>query len=122
MSKRAEPGQSTVEFALVLPLVLLAVWLVMQSAVVVRDQLALWRTVGTAARLASIDPTNETAIRETVNDHLHLHLRDVDVEIDRTPPLVTVTLSSPYEIRLWFVGIRLFTMTASATMYEEAVG
>ena len=120
MSKRAEPGQSSVEFALVFPLVLLAVLLVVQSAVVVRDQLALWRAVGTAARLASIDPEDERSIREVVNDHLHL--RHVAVEIERVPPLVTVTLSSPYEIRLWFVGVRLFTMKASATMYEEAVG
>lgn len=120
MSKRAEPGQSSVEFALLFPLVLLAVWLVMQSVVVVRDQLALWRVVGTAARLASIDPADEKGIRQAVMDQLHLH--DVSVEIDRSPPLVTVTLSSPYEIRLWFVGVRLFTMKASATMYEEAVG
>ena len=120
MSKRAEPGQSSVEFALVFPLVLLAVWLVVQSAVVVRDQLALWHTVGTAARLASIDPTDEAGIRELVDERLHL--RKVEVEVDRSPPLVTVTLSRPYEIRLWFVGVRLFTMKASATMYEEAVG
>ena len=120
MSKKAEPGQSSVEFALVFPLVLLAVWLVVQSAVVVRDQLALWRAVGTAARLASIDPADEEGIREVVDEQLHLH--KVDVKVDRSPPFVTVTLSSPYEIRLWFVGVRLFTMKASATMYEEAVG
>ena len=120
MSRRDEPGQSSVEFALVFPLVLLAVWLVVQSAVVVRDQLALWRAVGTAARLASIDPTDEQGIREVVNNQTHL--RNVAMEIDRTSPLVTVTLSSPYEIRLWFVGVRIFTMTASATMYEEVVG
>ena len=120
MSKRDEPGQSSVEFALVFPLVLLAVWLVVQSAMIVRDQLALWRTVGTAARIASINPDDETSIRELVNDQLHLGA--VEVEVDRSPPLVTVTLSSPYEIRLWFVGVRLFTMTASATMYQEVVG
>jgi hypothetical protein len=120
MSKRAEPSQSSVEFALVFPLVLLAVWLVVQSAVIVRDQLALWRAAGTAARLASIDPTDEVGIHDVVNDQLHL--RKVEVEIDRASPLVTVTLSSPYEIRMWFVGVRLFTMKASATMYEEAVG
>ena len=120
MSKRAEPGQSTVEFALVFPLVLLAIWLVVQLAVVVRDQLTLWRTVGTAARLASISPTDENHIREFVLDEVHLH--DVEVQVDSSPPLITVTLTSPYEVRLWFVGVRLFTMTASATMYEEAVG
>lgn len=120
MSKKAEPGQSSVEFALVFPLVLLAVWLVVQSAVIVRDHLALWRTVGTAARLASIDPTDESGINELVNEQPHLD--KVKIEIDRAPPLVTVTLSSPYKLRLWFVGVRLFTMKASATMYEEAVG
>ena len=120
MSRKAEPGQSSVEFALVLPFVVLAIWLVVQTAVVVRDQLALWRVVGTAARIASIDPTNEVLVRDHVREHLHL--RNVVVELDRSPPLVTVTLSSPYEIRLWLVGVRVFTMTASATMYEEDVG
>ena len=120
MSRRAEPGQSTVEFALVFPLVLLAMWLVVQSTLVARDQLALWRTAGTAARLAAISPDDEGSIRDFVDEHLHL--RNVGVRVDRSPPFITVTLSSPYEVRLWFVGVRLFTMTASATMYEEVVG
>lgn len=120
MSKRAEPGQSTVEFALIFPLVLLSIWLVVQSAVVVRDQLTLWRTVGTAARLASISPDDENIVSDFVREEVHM--RNVVVQVDSSPPLITVTLTSPYEVRLWFVGVRLFTMTASATMYEEAVG
>lgn len=120
MSRRAEPGQSSVEFALVFPLALLAMWLVVQSALVVRDQLALWRTAGTAARIASISPSDEANVHEHVRQHLHL--RNVEVQVDRSPPLITVTLSSPYEVRMWFWGVRLFTMKASATMYEEVVG
>ena len=119
MSRRAEPGQSSVEFALLLPVVALAMGLVVQTAVIVRDQLALWRVVGTATRLASINPNDEAIVRSFVDDHLHL--RGVQVEIDHAPPLVTVTLEHPYEIRLWFVEVRVHTITASATMYAETV-
>lgn len=107
------------EFALLLPVVALAIGLVVQTAVIVRDQLALWRVVGTATRLASINPDDEAIVRSFVDDHLHL--RGVQVEIDHAPPLVTVTLEHPYEIRLWFVGVRVYTVTASATMYAETV-
>ena len=119
MFRRAEPGQSSVEFALLFPLVVLAMGLVVQTALIVRDQLSLWRIVGTATRLASINPTDEATVRSYVDDHLDL--RNVEVEIDHAPPLVTVTLEHPYEIRLWFVGVRVYTITASATMYAEAV-
>jgi hypothetical protein len=108
-----------VEFALLLPLVALAMGLIVQTAVIVRDQLSLWRVVGTATRLAAIHPDDEGIVRSYVDDHLHL--RDVDVEIDHTPPLVTVTLAHPYEIHLWFVGLRIYTISASATMYAETV-
>ena len=119
MFRRAEAGQSSLEFALLLPVVALAMGLVVQTAVIVRDQLALWRVVGTATRLASINPDDEAIVRSFVDDHLHL--RGVQVDIDHAPPLVTVTLEHPYEIRLWFVGVRVYTITASATMYAETV-
>jgi hypothetical protein len=94
--------------------------MVIHSAVIVRDHLALWRTVGVATRLAAINPGDESIIRSYVDQHLHLH--GVDIQIDRSPPLVTVTLSHPYEIGLWFVDVPVLTMTASATMHEETVG
>ena len=50
----AEDGQATVEFALVLPLVVLAASFVVATGAAVRDQLALVRAAGAAARAASL--------------------------------------------------------------------
>ena len=50
----AERGQSTVEFALVLPLVLLALLVVVQVGLVVRDQVLVVHAAREAARAAAV--------------------------------------------------------------------
>src|SRR5215831_11616137 len=50
-----ESGQSTVEFAFVLPLVVLAALAVIQVGLVVRDQLGVVHAAREAARAASVD-------------------------------------------------------------------
>src|SRR3954471_811626 len=54
--RHAERGQATVEFAFVLPLVILAVLAVIQVGLVVRDQLGVVHAAREAARAASVDP------------------------------------------------------------------
>ena len=54
-------GQATVEFALVLPLVVLAVLLVFQALVVAHDRLLLEHAAREAARAASVDPSGADA-------------------------------------------------------------
>lgn len=83
-----------------------------------RDELAMWSTVAAAARLAAIDPSNESGVRAFVHETLKID----DVEIERLPPFVTVTISRRHRVRLWLIDIRVFDSSASATMYEEGVG
>ncbi len=58
---RGGRGQATVEFALVLPLVLLTLMAVLQVALVVRDQVAVVHAAREAARAASVDPDPNAA-------------------------------------------------------------
>ena len=51
-----ERGQSTVEFALLTPLLVLVVMALLQVALVVRSQLAVEHAAREAVRVASVDP------------------------------------------------------------------
>lgn len=68
---RGSPGQATVEFALVLPLVVMAMMALIQVGLVVRDQLAVVHAAREAARAASVDPDPARAVaaaRRTLPD------------------------------------------------------
>lgn len=49
-------GQATVEFALLLPLVVMSALALVQTALVVRDQIAVVHAAREAARASSVDP------------------------------------------------------------------
>lgn len=121
MSRKAEPGQSAVETALLLPFVVLMAAAVLHVGIIVRDHLALWRTAGAAARLASIAPGDTAAVESFVAGALEL--RPTTVDIQRTGDLVTTTLRHRYSFRLLFVDTHLpiVDMVASVTMYAENV-
>ena len=121
MCRRAERGQSTVETALLLPVVVLVAAAVLHAGIVVRDHLAFWRTAGTAARLASIAPSDIDSIRSFVDGALALSPTSVDVV--RTDHLVTTTLRHRYSFRLLFIDtrVRIFDMVATVTMHAENV-
>lgn len=122
MSPRGESGQATVEFALLLPVFVALAALVLQVGVLTRDYLTLWRTAGTAARLASIEPNDTASIQVFVDDTLHLVPTTVSVE--RTGDLVTTTLHHRYRLSLFFIKtpIRILDMTAHVTMHVEDTG
>ena len=60
--RRGEPGQATVEFALVLPLVIMAMLALIQVALVVRDHLAVVHAAREAARTATVEPDPARAV------------------------------------------------------------
>ena len=61
-ARARERGQATVELALVLPILALAVLAVLQVALVVRDHIAVVHAAREAARAASVDPNPIRAI------------------------------------------------------------
>ncbi|MGZ8765203.1 MAG: TadE/TadG family type IV pilus assembly protein [Acidimicrobiia bacterium] len=58
---RSEGGQSTVEFALLAPMLVFAVMALLQVALVVRSQLAVEHAAREAVRVASVDPDASSA-------------------------------------------------------------
>jgi uncharacterized protein (UPF0333 family) len=95
-----ERGQATVEFALVLPVLVLALLAVLQVALVVRDRIAVVHAAREAARAASVDPDPGRAQRAA-----HRTLPGADVHVGRRgrigePVTVVVTYKSTTELPL----------------------
>jgi Flp pilus assembly protein TadG len=97
-------GQSTVEFALVLPLVLALALAVVQLAVVARDQVLVVHAARQAARTASVDPVPDHAVaaaRRVAGDvTVHLAPRpgageEQVVTVERRVP-VRIALLAPF--------------------------
>ena len=99
----AERGQATVEFAFVLPLLVLAALAVVQVGLVVRDQLGVVHAARAAARAASVDPDPARAVRAA-----HRTLPGADVEVGARPKVggeVSVTVHYTSVTDLPLVGV-----------------
>ncbi|MFA5882607.1 MAG: TadE family protein [Acidimicrobiia bacterium] len=77
---RGEPGQATVEFALVLPLLIMAMLAVIQVGLLVRDHLAVTHAAREAVREASVDPDPDRAVAAARRT-----LPGADVEVSSRP-------------------------------------
>lgn len=114
-----ERGQATVEFAFVLPLLVLAVLAVIQVGLVVRDQMGVVHAAREAARAASVDRDPGAAA-----DAAHRSLPGATVDVGARPSLggeITVTVRYHSVTSLPLVGV-LFPdpdLHASATMRVE---
>lgn len=117
-------GQSSVEVALLLPLVAVLLLAVVQVGLVVRDQVLVVHAAREAARAAAVDPA-EGAARDAAEAATALAPARLDVSVtDRGDPgsrvAVAVTYASPTVVPL--VGRLLgdVTVTARATMRVES--
>jgi hypothetical protein len=102
-ARERECGQATVEFAFVLPLVVLALLAVVQVGLVVRDQLGVVYAAREAARAASVDPDPARAVRAA-----HRTLPGADVEVGGRPKLggeISVTVHYTSVTDLPLVGV-----------------
>ncbi len=100
-----ERGQATVEFALVLPLMVMAALAVIQIALVVRDHVAVVHAAREAARAASVDGDPARAARRALpGAEVHVGARpavgeQIAVEVSYTSrtdlPLVGVLFPDP---------------------------
>jgi hypothetical protein len=95
-----ERGQATVEFALLLPVLVLALLSVLQVALVVRDHIAVVHAAREAARAASVDSDPSGAVRAA-----HRTLPGAEVHVGARPPVgdsitVEVTYTSHTDLPL----------------------
>ena len=116
---RTENGQATVEFALVLPFVILAVASLFVAARVIADQLALWHGAYAGAYAASIEPDNAEAIQQAVE--AETGITSVTVSTTRNDPYITVTVTKSHTIPLLIFGwsVRAFTLKADVTIHIQ---
>lgn len=122
--KSNEEGQSTVELALCLPLVVIVLAIVVQVGIVVLDNVRLWHAAREAARVAAVDSDAAEITRAAES----AGVRPVAVEV-RPDPLyrrqgepVTVTVSYSPSARIPVIGVlfEALEMKAVASMRIEA--
>ena len=115
----SENGQAAVEFALVLPFIILAVASLFMAARVIADQLALWHGAYAGAYAASIEPDNAVAIQQAVITETGLST--VSVSTTRNDPYITVSVTKSQNISLFIFNwsIRAFTLHADVTIHIQ---
>ena len=99
---RDASGQSTVEFALLLPVVLISLLAIVQVGLVVRDELGVVHAAREAARAASVDPDPAAARRAA-----HRTLSGSEVTVGPRPEVggeIEVTVRYRSVTRLPLVG------------------
>jgi Flp pilus assembly protein TadG len=117
--RRRQAGQTTAELALIFPVVLLLALVLVQAALVLRDQLALTNAAREAARVASVDPDPARAERAAA-----AVLPGATVEARRRPPVgelftVRVRYRSPTAVPLVGPLLPDPQLTAQAAMRVE---
>lgn len=117
---RGERGQSTVEFALVLPLVVLLMLGLLQAGLLLRDQLVVSGAAREGAREAAVsaDPERVRAAAERAAPAL-----DVAVDLDRgqrrgDPARVEVT-AQPTKVPMVGAIVSGLTLSSTAVMRVE---
>lgn len=118
-----EPGQATVEFALVLPFLFLFSLSVVQVGSVANDQLALGHASRTAARALSLaDVTDQNAEQialDTVQNSVALDPVDVDIELNENTARVTLIYRRQINIPIIGNLFNALTLRATTTMPRE---
>jgi Flp pilus assembly protein TadG len=116
---RTESGQAAVEFALVLPFVILAVASLFVAARVIADQLALWHGAYAGAYAASIQPDDAEAIQRAVE--AETGITSLTVSTTRNDPYVTVSVTKSQTIPLFMFGWKVpaFTLNADVTIHIQ---
>jgi Flp pilus assembly protein TadG len=116
---QTESGQAAVEFALVLPFVILAVSSLFVVAQVISDQLALWHGAYAGAYAASLEPDNAEAIQHAVV--AETGVSNVSVKTTRVDPYITVSVSTTRSIPLFVFSwsVRAFTLNTDVTIHIQ---
>lgn len=91
--RRGERGQSSVEFALVLPVVAVLLLLVVQAAVFARDRILVVHAARVAARAVVVDPREQAAMAALREHDMPIERLRVELSGDTSPgSVVEVTV------------------------------
>ena len=112
-------GQATVEFAVVIPLVMMLTFGVIEVALVVRDQTAIELAAREGARAASVAADPVGAGARAARAATGLAPLDVDTVVDTHTVTVAVTYRHRPGVPLIGRAIGPITLSASVTMQLE---
>jgi Flp pilus assembly protein TadG len=123
---RDQKGQTMVEFALVLPLLLVIMFAVVQFGIVYNDYVTLTDATRAGARKGAVsrlaaNPTAAT-VAAVENSASGLDLDDLDVDVESTFQQgtdVTVEASYPYEIDILGIVVASGDLTSQTTERVE---
>ena len=121
MNDDSESGQATVEFALILPLLLVCIGIVLSAGVIARLHVQAWEVAFLAGRAASLsidDPQREAEATLSASGLSGWH---VTTKVDE--PLLSVRVERRFSLRLPLIGeVAVSPISAHVTMYYEALG
>lgn len=122
---RGEAGSAVVEFALLLPILLVMALALVQVAVIARDQLLVAQAARAGARAAAVDPDDAAVRTVALGAAAGLDEALLDVTIDRIgtrgdPVTVHVSFAAPTAPLLagWLLPSTV-VLTGAATMRQE---
>jgi hypothetical protein len=123
MRRRTDVGQATVEFALVLPVVILAMVVLVQVAVFVRAQVLVVHAAREGARAAAVDP-DPSAVEQAVRESGPLDPARLSIErSERGEPGSRVTVRVHYLVAVVIPMVRRYvdplTVSGQTTMRVE---
>lgn len=120
----AQKGQSTVEFALLLPLVVMCLALILSVVAATQAQLSVVNASRNAARVAIVfdDVAGDATSAATVAARDTTPVRQLHVELTTRDDFLTATVSAEWGIPFPMLGAWLphVTLRASTTMLREA--
>jgi len=126
MKRHGERGQATVEFALIIPLVLVVLLVVIQVAVVAYAQLGVTHIARETARAVSVDPSTDLGLLAQNVATLGSDALVIEVEFTTTSlpgagfVIVTVHYETPPISRLFGPFANQLTVSAQVKMLMES--
>lgn len=115
---RSDDGQATVEFAVALPLIVLAMLAIAQLGVSVRNEVAVELAAREAARAAAVSADSGTAANAAARAAVDLPMT-VSVSLSGSTVTATVVYVDPTDVAIIGAAIGPVTHRASATMAIE---
>ena len=116
-----ESGQATVEFALILPLLIACVGIILAAGVIARLHIQAWEVAFLAGRAASLSIDDPQGEAETTLRSAGLSGWRVRTQVDE--PLLTVRVERRFSIHVPVLGdLGIAPISAHVTMHYEALG
>jgi len=116
-----ESGQATVEFALILPLLIACVGIILAAGIIARLHIQAWEVAFLAGRAASLSIDDPQGEAEATLRSAGLTGWRVRAKVKE--PLLVVRVERRFSIRVPLLGDLAFApISAHVTMYYEALG